>query len=335
MEQFEDLSEAPAIMKREVFKYCISEIRLELSAFCNRSCSYCPVSFLERKDKSAKMPWEVIQRVIDNLAEIEYSGSVYFCMYNEPLYDRSFLLAVLEMVNEKLPNCTVNLISNGDYLTAEYFQELSKYKIDEFTISVHYEGIWNRDTQLERMKEVLRRIGLPMQGELAEHNRRMIYYVDSSLYASSRLRLFQMRSEDFTIHGLDRSGSLNTGIHRIKNFDHCHLVMKMMNIAYNGRIVPCCNACADVPNVKKWTYGTLQEYGDIFSAYTSARAASFRRMLFAPRRENEYTPDICRMCAVAEYDDEEKTYRMDDQFRREIYDCWISKIKCSGNEGKV
>lgn len=323
-EQFEDMSGAPALLKREIFKYCVADVRLELSAYCNRSCGYCPVSLLEnRKDKTAQMPWEMFTKCIDELARIGYDGIIYLCQYNEPLYDRAYLLKALDYMDRLLPECFVKLVSNGDYLTAEYFRELTKHRIGEFTISVHYSGTWDRETQRKRISEILARAGVPEKGALTEEDRRLIYYVDPGVYDSTHLKSLELRTEDFGVHGVDRAGSLESGVHKTDNRDHCVSPFADFSVAYDGTIVPCCNVCSDVPGAKEWCAGTLQEQGDIFTAYVSAKMAWLRRRLFAPRREGEYTPDICRTCAVACLDNS-TLYRMDDPLRREIYDCWIA-----------
>lgn len=335
-EQFEDLSNVPELLKKAVFKYCVSSVRVEISGFCNRSCGYCPVSFLEkRKDPSAKMPWELFSQIIDELADIHFSGILFLCLYNEPLYDKEQLFKALDYMGGKLPDCFIKLVSNGDYLTKEYFQELGKRRIDEFTVSVHYSGTWNREIQLGRIKDILSRVGIPDTGTLTEDEGRLIYYVNPGAYGGAGIKSMNLRTEDFTEHGVDRAGALPTGVQKIDNLDHCDFPFSQFNVAYDGTVVPCCNICSDVPGAKDWCIGTLKEYGDIFTAYTSPKLAWFRRRLFAPRRDEEYTPEICRTCAVAELDDG-TLYRMDDPLRREIDDCWITKREsgASATEGE-
>ena len=221
-EQFEDMSGAPALLKREIFKYCVTDVRLELSAYCNRSCSYCPVSVLEkRKDKTAQMPWEMFTQCIDELAQIGYTGMVWFCLFNEPLYDKEQLFRALDYTDKLLPGCFIKIVSNGDYLTAEYFRELTEHRIDELTISVHYSGTWDRETQLKRISETLVRAGVQEQGTLAEEEHRLIFYVGPGAYNSSHMRSVSLRTEDFELHGVDRGGALGAGVNRLRNDDHC------------------------------------------------------------------------------------------------------------------
>lgn len=329
VELFRDLSREPSILRREVFKYCVTDVRLEISAFCNRSCSYCPVSILgqKRKDKTIQMSLELLNHCIDDLAEIDFDGTIWLCHYNEPLYDREYLFSALKYINNELPACKIKLVSNGDYLTKDYLKDLTEYKIDELTISVHYQGNWDRKKQIECINVINNSLNLPETGDLVEDDRRIIYFVDPCAYDSSQLRSIEMRSEDFNVHGVDRAGSLTAGVYRINNHDHCIYPITQFNVAYDGTLVPCCNMCSDVPEIKEYTYDMIENFDDIFSAYTCAKAAEFRRLLFAPRDVEEYTPEPCRMCSVAEYDGESKLYRLDDTIRREIYDCWLSDSK--------
>lgn len=322
-ELFEGLEHEPRLLQKEVVKYCIKEVRIELSGFCNRSCQYCPVSFLDKKDKNKKLPKEVLQRCIEDLKEIQYDGQVWFCLFNEPLYDKEYLFDVLDYVAQQLPKSFIKIVSNGDYLNADYFRELLQHKVDELTISVHYDGKWSLEKQKQKMYEIMSRIKIEENGEWEEGTDRLIFEVSPSVYQSKYLSYFSLRSEDFDAHGMDRGGVLNHGILQLDNLDHCDAVMHELNISYDGTVVPCCNMCSDTLEIKPWTYGTVTKDRGIFEIYTSNKAADFRKILFAPRENVKETPVPCRTCSVAECDGNEKVYRSDDWLRSEIRNAWL------------
>lgn len=324
-EQFEDMSGAPKLIQQEIFKYCVSAVRIELSGYCNRSCAYCPVSFLERKDKEAKIDIEVFERCLDDLAKIDYSGELWFCLFNEPLYDKEFLFWALDIVNEKLPNAFLKIVTNGDYLTVDYFRKLQKRRIDEFTISVHYDGKWNEDKQTARIYEMLKRINLEPNGYLDKTEGRIVFYVNEDVYDSRRLRQFSLRTEDFAVHGMDRGGTLEIGILKERNFGWCALPFDQFNIAYDGSVVPCCNICSDVQQVKGSLYGNIRDFNSVFAAYCSVKAAAFRRCMFVPRSEAEFTPAICATCSVGSYDNNKKIHELDNDLRNDIKKSWFEK----------
>lgn len=327
MEQFEDLSDAPIILKRQVVKYCVSEVRVELSSYCNRNCSYCPVSVHDRKNKEDKISPQIWDRCMEDLADIDFDGQLLFCLFNEPLYDRQFLLQMLDCAADKLPHCYIKIVTNGDFLTGDYFSELTRHKFSELSISIHYEGQWDLDQQVRTIWKTLDRINVPKQGSLTEGNSRVIFYVDSACYNSANIKSFVLRSEDFNIHGMDRGGVLTNGVYRAENLDFCFMPFECINIAHDGLMVPCCNFCSDVPGMEQWACGTISKNKDIFSAYTSGQAAAFRRALFAPREEGEFTPGPCQKCSVAHWDDNEKLYHLDGGIRREIRDGWFPEAK--------
>ena len=321
-EQLEDMSRAPRLIQQEIFKYCVTAVRIEISGFCNRSCAYCPVSFLERKNKEAKIDTEVFEKCLNDLTKIDYAGELWFCLFNEPLYDKNFLFWALDLANEKLPNAFLKIVTNGDYLTADYFRELTEHRIDEFTISVHYDGEWNEDKQRARIYEILKRINLEPKGYWDKTEGRIVFYVDEGAYDSRRLRQFSLRTEDFTVHGMDRGGALETGVLKERNSSWCAVPFEQFNIAYDGSLAPCCNLCSDVPQVKGSLYGNIRDFDSVFAAYCSAKAAAFRRIMFAPRSEGEPMPGVCATCSIASYDNNEKIHGLDNELRSELKRSW-------------
>lgn len=167
------------------------------------------------------------------------------------------------------------------------------------------------------------RIKIEENGEWEEGTDRLIFEVSPSVYQSKYLSYFSLRSEDFDAHGMDRGGVLNHGILQLNNLDHCDAVMHELNISYDGTVVPCCNMCSDILEIKPWTYGTVTKDRGIFEIYTSNKAADFRKILFAPRENVKETPVPCRTCSVAECDGNEKVYRSDDWLRSEIRNAWL------------
>lgn len=103
-------------------------------------------------------------------------------------------------------------------------------------------------------------------------------------------------------------------------------------MSFDSTALPCCALCCDASGMEPWVYGNMQHYKDVFAAFTLEKAAAFRQRMFAPRTKDEYTPDLCKTYAIAYMDGEEKLYRMDNEHRRKIYECWFSKSE-SGRAG--
>src|SRR5579871_2369346 len=66
----EDISRKRA---KWLFKKYVHDVELENHSYCNRVCWFCPNAFLDRRSASIFMTDTVFQKVLTNLAEIDYS----------------------------------------------------------------------------------------------------------------------------------------------------------------------------------------------------------------------------------------------------------------------
>lgn len=115
------------------------EIRLvevEIFNFCNRTCSFCPNSFIDRLSEFKPMSEGIFLKLIDNLAERNYNKVISFSRYNEPFSYRDLLEKRIAQIRERLD---VKLVTNtnGDY-------DYSGIDIDEITV-MDYDGKWSDD----------------------------------------------------------------------------------------------------------------------------------------------------------------------------------------------
>ena len=67
-------------------------ICLEMSYYCNRACSYCPVATFERSDKKLEIDDELLESIINSLKKIDYEGRISLNLFNEPLASKNFKL---------------------------------------------------------------------------------------------------------------------------------------------------------------------------------------------------------------------------------------------------
>jgi len=96
--------------------------------WCNRRCSYCPVS--SNADRHGPigdiMPQTYWERLLDGLQAINFSGSLKPVHYNEPLLRaEDITFPRLEQAREALPHCTLMLYTNGDLLP-QYVDRIAK-----------------------------------------------------------------------------------------------------------------------------------------------------------------------------------------------------------------
>lgn len=132
------------VKTKVLFKYgtfdMFNNLDIDINTTCNRRCSYCPNSTYDRglKKNEKLMEIEVYHKIINDLAEINFTGVISPLFYGEPLL-RKDLIEIVKYTREKLPKSTIKLNSNGDFLTVEKYLDLIKAGINKFIITQHGE----------------------------------------------------------------------------------------------------------------------------------------------------------------------------------------------------
>lgn len=114
-----------------------ASVEIETTSICNRKCSYCPNSNTKRP--AVNMKEELYYKIVDELADIGFSGRFSPHLYGEPLVDKRIVRFVAYARN-KLPNAFIKLFTNGDKLTYEVFNELIEAGVDIVRIAQHDES---------------------------------------------------------------------------------------------------------------------------------------------------------------------------------------------------
>lgn len=181
-----------------------SNVEIETSSKCNRKCSYCPNSVNNRGNFFMKT--ELFEKIIDQLAELEFDGIIRPHFYNEPTLDKR-LPELIGYAKQKLPKSTVHLYSNGDFMTEELFGRLVNSGVDKFIITSH-SGFISHNLQKLLSTEI---------------GKKRIHHQFIGKYTA----LF------------NRGGTIE-----VKNeihLSHCNIPTVNITINYKGQVVLCCN----------------------------------------------------------------------------------------------
>lgn len=186
------------------------KISIESNSFCNRSCSFCTRTSDNRE--KARMPEELVHKVLYELAEIEYKGLISFHFYNEVFTDKRIFSFF-----EKCQELGLNnyLFTNGDFLTADVVRKLSTYNIKEFVLSI-YDWETDEDFQ-EKCNEFDRELKLkdyPWD----------FYIVKGGENFGNRAGYVQHKEEELPL-------PIAAG---------CSKIEKKLDIKYDGSVVMCC-----------------------------------------------------------------------------------------------
>jgi len=233
-----------------LFKLTVELVALEISAACNRGCSYCPQSFLQREEEL--MPLELFEKAMRELRELSYTGGIAFHLFNEPLLVPDHFRAALSLAASYLPECMTRLFTNGDRLTREMITEFGEKGLKDIVVSCHLPPSvpWDPGIALRTVYKFCKRTGIPTS---AIHNETrsvdtevdgvhmLIRCPDMHAYGSSRLNTVPVRSE----------GRMHTLF--------CAQMMKVLHIAYSGTGYMCCDCCHGMPEAEPYALGSLHE----------------------------------------------------------------------------
>ncbi|MDR1772926.1 MAG: SPASM domain-containing protein [Hungatella sp.] len=117
-----------------LFKYpeLFNHIEIETINRCNGICDFCPISKHYDTREYAVMNRMLFEKIIDQLAEMDYSGKLALFSNNEPFLDQD-IIDKHKYAREKLPKARMHLFTNGTLLNLEKFVTVTKY-LDELII---------------------------------------------------------------------------------------------------------------------------------------------------------------------------------------------------------
>ena len=117
-----------------------NHIELEITSFCNRKCVYCPNVSFDRVDSSGSflMKEEIINKVINQLQEINFTGTLAPHMYGETLAHPEIV-----QITEKISQAGIKSIiyTNADYLNPELMGKLREAGLYKLSISKHSKNL--------------------------------------------------------------------------------------------------------------------------------------------------------------------------------------------------
>lgn len=120
----------------------VHRVSFMLSNLCNYASFHkkCPLSKMKNKEI---MPSSLVYKMIDELAQHKFSGTIAFHVYNEPMIDPR-LFMFIKYVKEKCPQAIVFMTSNGYYIEKTMFEELVEIGVDSILVSAYSPAEYER-----------------------------------------------------------------------------------------------------------------------------------------------------------------------------------------------
>jgi radical SAM protein with 4Fe4S-binding SPASM domain len=188
--------------------FMFRSVELEVNSMCNRKCSYCPNVSTQRP--SGYMTDSLFQKIIADLAEMNFDGNVSYHFYGEPMLDKR-LLGFVEYTVRHVPRSRPLIYSNGDFLTLDVFRKYIKWGRTKFFITQH------DNCMPPNLEAILSEASAEEQGHIEVR------------FAND-------------IEMMNRSGLIKTMNVPAEPLQMpCDAPLATMTIAMNGNVVLCCN----------------------------------------------------------------------------------------------
>jgi MoaA/NifB/PqqE/SkfB family radical SAM enzyme len=278
---------------QELFKRHVEQVEFETTSYCNRTCSFCPNSFIDRLSEKRAMPDATWQAIIAGLRAINFTGSVIWSRYCEPLSERDIVDRVRQVRNAA-PLARICIFSNGDYLDAEYLRDLEEAGLNYLWVDVYFpdDETYDNETAIQFHDKFLKRIG--RSATLYANDTELCYKVESELaeIVTHVRNMAAMKAMNLS----DRGGLIHIAS-KTKRVAPCYMPYKNLIIDWDGSVVICCHLRSDSLSHRSAVVGKIGEAGlGLVEAYI--RLAGWRRAL----RGYGQKKGPCATCNVSEYD---------------------------------
>ena len=268
-----------------LFKKYVELVCLEMSYYCNRACSYCPVALYERSDKNLEIDDDLLVTITEALKDIEYDGRISLNLFNEPLASKNFLKRVKEL-SHNLPNAILSCNSNGDYIkNFDTFKKLNESGLKEILITLHpaRNKRWTRSYAESSLKKFTKRINYDLS-EVELKNLKVSLMI-GKLYA-------EVVCTNWEETGNSRGGTMKNLISKQIRTNPCEKPLREFVISYDGSIQLCCHSYQNKEIDNGITKLDKMDKNSIFKVYTNKVLTDARKDLFSYSKKS----GICETC---------------------------------------
>ena len=264
-----------AAAKRALFKRNVQLVEVEPHAYCNRTCSFCPNSIIDRLTVKERFDSALYEALLDDLTSIDYDGVLRLARYSEPMA-HEHIFEMVARARRRLPRAVIDIVTNGDYLTPQALARLVEAGLSILRISVYLRrGVaWSPDAARAEIGRVGTRIGLAPRWTDATASS------VGATFSYPGLRIIAF-SHNFDEIGYDRGQLLEKLVDpAYVRRAPCFLVFSNFTVDFNGKVMPCCNLRSDHPEHRGFVVGDLSVAGSsIFDVYAGPELTAWRRGL--------------------------------------------------------
>ncbi|MGE4510655.1 MAG: radical SAM protein [Sulfurimonadaceae bacterium] len=261
-------------LQKTYFKKLVSHIDIELYSYCNRTCWFCPNSFLERKNHKEFLDPSLYTTLLQDLASITYDGCISFNGYSEP-FGNEFFYERLHEAKELLPHALLAANTNCDFLDDNALQKAYESGLRQLNMQIYLqeEELFTPELVAKKLSHLQKRLrGVVFDTPKIRHD--LIEYPCS--YHDMHIRAY---ARDFRVNGIDRS-DLEVQTHPSNRNTPCTISTNQVIINYKAQMLPCCHIRSDYDKHASLVFATLQKKpASLFEAYFSKKSLAWKKSL--------------------------------------------------------
>tara|TARA_B100001063_G_scaffold29259_1_gene22422 strand:- start:214 stop:1092 length:879 start_codon:yes stop_codon:yes gene_type:complete len=258
----------------QLFKKNITSVEIGTHNYCNRTCTFCPLSLdsVNRRDmrNTIFMKDEVYENIMKQLASIDFNGRLDFSRYHEPTSHKKYIIEKIKIARSYLPNADISLNTNSDYMNKEYHQQLLEAGVSNFAFQAYMKNgatAFDEDEVFKRINKICDKLGAPRIEKEGQQNKEWIIHKLPDRFKG------KIHARNYWNNGVNRAGTvLDTNYTRTQP---CTSMNKGVYIDYNGSMTACCDMLTPELHTK-WEVGNLEKETDLFANYTSKFYTAFR-----------------------------------------------------------
>lgn len=246
-------------------------LMLETLNRCNGTCSFCPAAGGVDKRPYKKMEEALFDKIITELVEKNWVGSIFLQVNNEPLLDKRWD-RFAKSIRDRLPQCRICIITNGTLLDVDKLKSMI-HLVDELIIN-DYGETYKLSPHIKELYSYVQHHGIEF---------RNVEIVISRRYRKEILAT--------------RAGAAPNKPHKNNNVNSpCIYPFTDMIVFPDGKVGMCCNDCFEVT-----AFGDLNTE-NIFDVWENDRFKELRKCMSQGRDAYPF----CIECDVVDAGSREK-----------------------------
>lgn len=211
-------------------------IFFELRTKCNSQCTFCAASIQNDIRPDITMSFELYQKVINELSEINYNKRIAFHVNSEPLLVNN-LHDYISYARKKCPKSWIQILTNGRSLNNRKGEEILNAGIDELSINLYGKSLTEKlPVNIKKFEEEVlykfydkENVYNDLPGKI--NKKKFPKYIK---YTKAKRLVEELLS--------NRAGSApnKKSNHELPNLGYCSHPFSQFNITVNGDVSQCC-----------------------------------------------------------------------------------------------